>query len=504
MNSLRQHSSPAAPGSVRQPRTIHVAPGHLKLQSKLHRVQNGDTVVLDAGTYDFASTLHVVADHITFVSPAGGTVFRFKHFDGDGIIVAGKKCVFTGVTFDAPDPPPADISGSSHLANALVFVIGDASAEFKNCEFAKSSHYAHSLISSGLHAFVGMFQCRILTQSRGAILASHHSSVVIDASIILGTDCTINSAPIGILIENHSSLRMRGSEICGTVAISVLVASGSSAMLQICKSISNNQRDAICAHGLGTSVSATHCQFSNSSEANVAALFGAHLEAENCMFFGGMFQGCVVQGAGSAMHLRSCVTRGTQEACVSVSRGGHFAAIDSSFSFSKEMQGIAAQGPGSSVELLNCKVDSCKGTCVLALTGAAACLHDCQITNSHSMQGVCAEGNDSNVKLVRCQVNGTKEACVVAMHGGAVELDHCSLSNSMSSRGLSVEGTESSAVLTECKIKNCATAAICVLNGAKIKIRGGTFSDCKSAEGQGMCVQGGGTTAEIVNACFAR
>ena len=120
------------------------------------------------------------------------------------------------------------------------------------------------------------------------------------------------------------------------------------------------------------------------------------------------------------------------------------------------------------------------------------------------MQGVCAEGTSSSVKMVRCQVKGTKEACVVAMHGGSVELDHCSLSNSISSRGLSVEGNESSAVLIDCKIKNCATAAVCVLNGAKIKIQGGTFSDCRSLEGQGMCVQGGGTIAEISNACFAR
>ena len=90
------------------------------------------------------------------------------------------------------------------------------------------------------------------------------------------------------------------------------------------------------------------------------------------------------------------------------------------------------------------------------------------------------------------------------MHGGTVKLENCSLSNSISSRGLSVEGPESSAILIDCKIKNCATAAICVLSAAKIKILGGTFSDCKSAEGQGMCVQGGGTKAEIFDACFAR
>jgi hypothetical protein len=90
------------------------------------------------------------------------------------------------------------------------------------------------------------------------------------------------------------------------------------------------------------------------------------------------------------------------------------------------------------------------------------------------------------------------------MHGGTVELDRCNLSHSLSSRGLSVEGQESSALLLDCNIKNCETAAICVLSGAKIKIRGGTFSDCRSVEGQGMCVQGGSSTAEIYDACFAR
>jgi len=120
------------------------------------------------------------------------------------------------------------------------------------------------------------------------------------------------------------------------------------------------------------------------------------------------------------------------------------------------------------------------------------------------MQGVCAEGSESFVKMVGCKVKGTKEACVVAMHGGAVELEQCVLSESISSRGLSVEGHGSSALLLDCKIRHCATAAICALNGAKIRIRGGTFSDCRTSEGQGMCVQGGNTSAEIFDACFAR
>ena len=462
-------------------------------------MQDGDTIVLAPGVYDFHSTLHIVASRVTFVSPSEGSTFRFNHLDGDGVIVAGKGSTFKGITFDA-QTSPRELSGAN--AHALICVIGDASAEFNNCDFANSS-YGHSLISSGDQASASLFHCRISTQCRGAILATFQSTIFIDDSIVVA-DNVLSAAPIGILVENHSSLRMSNTEIRGNASISILIASGSSATLKKCKSISHSQRDALCAHGLGTCVSATECQFSNSTEANVAALFGAHLEADNCQFFCGMFQGCVVQGAGSAMHLRNCATRGTQEACVSVSRAGHFTAVDSSFAFSQQMQGIAAQGTGSSVELLSCQIDSCKGTCVLALTGAMAYLHDCQILNSTSMQGVCAEGTSSSVKMVRCQVKGTKEACVVAMHGGSVELDHCSLSNSISSRGLSVEGNESSAVLIDCKIKNCATAAVCVLNGAKIKIQGGTFSDCRSLEGQGMCVQGGGTIAEISNACFAR
>jgi hypothetical protein len=466
-------------------------------------VNDGDTVILAPGIYEFISTLHVVASNITFISPSEASTFRFMHSDGDGIIIAGKKSVFKGITFEC-SPHLDEISKPLQVSNAhaLVSVITGASVEFDKCAFSRGSCSAHSLILSGAQAFASLFQCIIGTQRKGAIIATLQSSITIDNSIVKGADRY--SAPIGILIEQRSSLKMRSSEICGFVSIGVLTASGSSAALTNCKSISHNQRDAICAHGLGTVVTATGCQFCNSIEANVAVLFGAHLEANNCQFSGGMFQGCVVQGAGSALHLRSCETQDTLEACVSISRGGHFAAIDSTFSHSKEMQGIAAQGLGSSVELLNCKIHSCKGTCVLALTGAIACLHDCEIKNSISMQGVCAEGNSSSVKMVRCQIKGTREACVVAMHGGAVQLECCVLSHSISSRGLSVEGPNSSALLIDSRIKNCATAAICVLNGAKIKIQGGTFSDCRSSEGQGMCVQGSETTAEIVDACFAR
>ncbi len=483
-------------------RTIELAPTHPKMQSRLHRVHDGHTIVLATGIYEFASTLHVVASNVTFISPNGESIFRFKHLDGDGIIVAGKNCIFQGITFDTL-PVPNEISGVPVLSipYALVSVITGASVEIKNCKFARS-HYAYSLIISGAQAFASLFHCQILTQSKSAVFATLQSSIAIEDSTILGADG--KTAPVGISIEQRSSLRMKGSEIRGFASISVLVASSSSATLSNCKSISEDQRDALCAHGIGTFVSATDCEFSNSIEANVAALFGAHLEANNCCFNGGNFQSCVVQGAGSALHLRGCSARGPREACVSVSRGGHFAASDSTFTLSKEMQGIAAQGPGSSVEMLNCKIDSCKGTCVLALTGAIASLYDCDIMNSISMQGVCAEGGDSFVKMVRCKVKGTKEACVVAMHGGAVELDRCVLSESISSRGLSVEGHASSAVLLDCKIKHCATAAICALNGAKIRIHGGTFSDCRSSEGQGMCVQGRDTMAEIFDACFAR
>ncbi len=443
-----------------------------------------------------------MASDVTFASPSEESTFRFKHLDGDGIIVAGKGCNFTGISFDA-SPQLDEFSGASHASHVcgLVSVIGGADVEFKKCQFVTSS-YAYSLILSGPQAFANLFQCKLWTQQKGAVFATLQSSIAIDDSIILGTND--NAAPIGILIEHQSNLHMTSTEICGFASISVLIASHSSATLKKCKSISHHQRDALCAHGIGTCVVATDCQFGNSAEANVAALFGAHLECHNCLFFGGMFQGCVVQGTGSALHLRNCVTRGTLEALVSVSRGGHFAAVDSLFTHSKEMQGIAAQGQGSSVELLNCKIDSCMQTCVLALSGAALILSDCEIINSNMMQGVCAEGTFSSVKMVRCRVKGTKEACVVAMHGGTVHLDRCTLSNSISSRGLSVEGRESSAIMIECKIKNCATAAICVLSGAKIKIQGGSFSDCKSQEGQGMCVQGGDTTAEIFDACFAR
>ena len=485
-----------------KPRTIHLAPTHPKIQSRLHRVHDGHTIVLATGIYEFVSTLHVVASNVTFISPNGDSTFRFKHFDGDGLIVAGKNCIFQGITFDS-SPLPDDTSGTPVLSipHALVSVITGASVEFKNCEFARSN-YAHSLMLSGAQVFAGLFKCRISTQGKSAVLATLQSTIAIEDSIILGADS--KNAPVGISIEQRSILRMRGSEIRGFASISVLIASSSSATLTNCKSVSTNQRDAICAHGLGTFVTATDCEFSNSIEANVAALFGAHLEANNCRFNGGHFQSCVVRGVGSALHLRSCIARGPREACVSISRGGHFAASDSSFSLSKEMQGIAAQGPGSSVEMINCKIDSCKGTCVLALTGAIASLYDCDIMNSVSMQGVCAEGSESFVKMVGCKVKGTKEACVVAMHGGAVELEQCVLSESISSRGLSVEGLGSSALLLECKIRHCATAAICALNGAKIRIRGGTFSDCRTSEGQGMCVQGGNTSAEIFDACFAR
>lgn len=498
--SLSEQNVPLPPNPPK-PRVIEITPKHSNLLSRIQRVNDGDTVILAPGTYDFASTLHVVASHVSFVSPTQESIFRFNHLDGDGVMVAGRSCIFKGISFCGSLD---DVCGASNFVSCvygLVSVISGASVDFTNCEFSRSTH-AYSLITTGPHGVANMFQCRLSTQRKGAILATLQSSIAIDDSIIMGTDSI--SSQIGILIENQSDLRMIGTEFCGFASISVLIASRSSATLKKCKSISHHQRDALCAHGVGTRVHCTECQFSNSIEANVAALFGAHVEAENCHFIGGMFQGCVVQGAGSALHLRHCVTRETNEACVSVSRGGHFAAVDSLFLNSKEMQGIAAQGPGSSVELLNCKIVSCRQTCVLALSGAIMSLFDCEIMNSKLMQGVCAEGSCSTINMVRCCVKGTKEACVVAMHGGTVKLENCSLSNSISSRGLSVEGPESSAILIDCKIKNCATAAICVLSAAKIKIHGGTFSDCKSAEGQGMCVQGGGTKAEIFDACFAR
>jgi hypothetical protein len=498
-NSSDQHPPPL---QVSKPRIIEMNSTNSNLLSRMQRVHDGDTIILAPGIYEFTSTLHVVASHVTFISPSEESIFRFKHLDGDGIIVAAKSCMFKGISFDAI-PLLDDSSGPSQSSQVygLVSVICGASVEFKNCEFATSS-YAYSLIISGPHALADLDQCKLLSQHKGAVFATHQSSVIIQNSMILGAD--VNSAPIGILIEHQSNLQMTSTDMCGFASISILIASSSVATLNKCKAISCQQRDAVCAHGVGTVLTATDCQFSNSTEANVAALFGAHLEAQNCLVFGGMFQGCVVQGAGSALHLRNCVTRGSQEACVSVSRGGHFAAVDSLFANSKEMQGIAAQGPGSSVELLNCKIDSCRQTCALALSGAILSLYDCEIINSKMMQGVCAEGSSSSVKMVRCRVKGTKEACVVAMHGGFVHIDHCVLSNSVSSRGLSVEGRDSSAVLIDCNIKHCATAAICVLSGARIKIQGGTFSDCKTAEGQGMCVQGGDTVAEIFDACFAR
>jgi hypothetical protein len=482
-----------------KPRSIKISSTHSKLQSRLQRVNDGDTILLDSGIYEFGSTLHIVASRLTFLSPNGSSTFRFLHSDGDGIIVAGQHCNFQGISFEALCPYQ-DSPGASN-GHALIAVISGASIEFKNCQFARS-FYSHSVTLSGPNASASLLHCKVATQQKCAIFASLESSVEIEDSIIFGTESF--TTPIGVLVEQRSRLCMKSTEIFGFSSISVLIASSSTAILSTCKSISQHQRDGSCAHGLGTFVSISECEFSNSIEANIAALFGAHFEASNCHFFGGMFQGCVVQGEGSALHLRNCITQESREACVSISRGGHFAATDSSFSLSKKMQCIAAQGPGSSVELLNCKIDSCKGTCVLALAGAIAYIHDCIIENSMSMQGVCAEGSSSFIKMVRCEVLFTKEACVVAMHGGTVELDRCNLSHSLSSRGLSVEGQESSALLLDCNIKNCETAAICVLSGAKIKIRGGTFSDCRSVEGQGMCVQGGSSTAEIYDACFAR